>query len=317
MCERYSNHFILSRYQLSKQTFERAGYDAEQGSRYLKRAVELASKARTSHLGSTPNTPIYIALSLGPFGATLSPTQEFSGVYPEPFGTESNSDCSPPFQPSDDLHLVALAQFHFERLWTYCSDEPTWNRIDSIAFETVILVREVLAIRMAYGMLLKRIAQDNLHRTMKPWWISGVFPHQKLRQNPLAVGHFVRAVFSLSDLFPTPSAIGVNCSALEDIQTILEGYRSVAREVVGMTSPSPWLVIYPNGPSSYDPALDSWSKKTVPQRVKWAIGLVEIMKPFLQNLDPFGGVIVGGCCQVGTKELALLRIVLAKEGFVV
>ena len=312
---RCDNHLIVTRYQLSEQTFERAGYDAEQGSHYMKRAVELASKARTSY--GTTDAPTYVALSLGPFGATLSPPQEFSGVYPEPFGPEFNVDCFPPFQPDKDPHLSALAQFHFDRLWTFCSDEPTWNRFDLIAFETFILEREVLAIRMAFGMLFRRIAHDSLHRTMKPWWISGVFPVEKLKQNPLAINHFVQAVFSPSNSFPTPSAIGVNCSALEHLPTILQGYRSAVREVVPTSSSLPWLVIYPNGPSSYDPALGSWSKKTVSQRVQWAIKLVETVKPLLQDLEPFGGLVVGGCCQVGTKELSLLRIVLNKEGMTV
>ncbi|KAF8756958.1 Homocysteine S-methyltransferase [Rhizoctonia solani] len=77
-----------SRYQCAPETFKRAGYTHDQASAITHKAIALAVRAREIYMNITsPDTlKPQIALSLGPFGATLSPAAEFSGIYPPPYG---------------------------------------------------------------------------------------------------------------------------------------------------------------------------------------------------------------------------------------
>ncbi|KAJ6616686.1 hypothetical protein B0H10DRAFT_2036588 [Mycena sp. CBHHK59/15] len=75
------------------------------------------------HNASVP-AHVKIALSLGPFGAGLSPAQEFDGFYPPPYGPSAYSEASlnrNAFAAGEEAQEAeateALARFHFDRLW--------------------------------------------------------------------------------------------------------------------------------------------------------------------------------------------------------
>jgi len=186
---------LISTYQCSSFTFDKAGYSAENAREIMSKCVRLADEARSrfgaerretrsteSAAPEESDTAVKIALSLGPFGAGLSPAQEFVGYYSPPFGprgyTPGGGNCNA-FAKDDegrrkeDEATAALAQFHFERLCVFADDEATWDVLDFIAFETVPLVREIRAIRMA----MANLERNAIKR--KPWWISFVFPEGK------------------------------------------------------------------------------------------------------------------------------------------
>jgi homocysteine S-methyltransferase len=58
-------------------------------------SVRLADLARTRFIeeqgGILTSSDIIIALSLGPYGASLFPAQEFEGFYPPPYGPKAYS----------------------------------------------------------------------------------------------------------------------------------------------------------------------------------------------------------------------------------
>ncbi|KAJ7762510.1 Homocysteine S-methyltransferase [Mycena metata] len=161
---------LTSTYQCSLSTFANAGYSHTDAREIMSKCVQLAAEARSRFNderanSSVPDQPdgeldehaIKIALSLGPFGAGLSPAQEFDGYYPPPFGPRGythGGDNRNAFSKDDqgrkgeEEATAALAQFHLERLRVFADDKAAWDALDFIAFETVPVVREIRAARM-------------------------------------------------------------------------------------------------------------------------------------------------------------------------
>jgi len=210
------------RYQCSRETFEQAGYTPEDGVRIMQRSVKLANDARKAYLaeeeeggGATaPTTPkeIFIALSLGPFGSTINPPQDFDGFYPPPFGPKGPSSLNgantrlfsssnvvetktleeEEEEEEEEKAIEALAEFHLWRLRAVASDPETWNSINYIAFETVPHLRELRAIKAAMarfdaeirtargeessGSLIGARSSRGLLLLLRGWWVSLVFP---------------------------------------------------------------------------------------------------------------------------------------------
>ncbi|GAA5904517.1 hypothetical protein JCM6882_008930 [Rhodosporidiobolus microsporus] len=139
------------------------------------------------------------ALSLGPYGSSLQPGQEYGGLYPAPFGPagasytsttpskpacpEAALDAAPlpldlvrlPAPSAQSEHELHLAAWHLRRLLDFSSsssfDSPS---LALLAFETVPLLAEARAIRRA-------VAAFNAHpshagKRGKAWYISFVFP---------------------------------------------------------------------------------------------------------------------------------------------
>jgi homocysteine S-methyltransferase len=266
-----------------------------------------------------PASAVKIALSLGPFGAGLVPAQEFDGYYPPPFGprgyTSGGENCNA-FERNDggrkneDDATVALAEFHFERLCVFADDEATWAAIDFIAFETVPLLREIYAIRMAMATLEKRRAVRS-----KPWWISFVFPGgafpesmDNAASSKIPVRSVVAAALeipadSVASHLPSPSAIGINCTAMDAIPRILADMEKAVQEFRVHKETRPWLIVYPNGGDVYDPVSQTWVVKD--KGGVWAEELGEMVGK-AQSRGIWSGVVAGGCCRTGPEDIALL-----------
>ena len=106
-----------------------------------------------------------------------------------------------------------------------------------------------------------------------------------------------------------PSGLGINCTEVRFLSTIIEGMSAALRS----HPVQPWLVVYPNGGDIYDiiekkwiPATDSEAKGD-----GWANSVKDVVKSATQEgWGPWGGVIMGGCCRTGPKEIeALTRAV--------
>ncbi|KAE9403108.1 Homocysteine S-methyltransferase [Gymnopus androsaceus JB14] len=284
-----------STYQCSYSTFENAGYSAENARRIICRSVELASQARQIFReeqleNEVPPRDVRIALSLGPFGASLKPAQEFDGFYPPPFGPKASG-----------IH-PRLAQFHFERLLIVFEEEAAWNSIDCLAFETVPLTREIKAIRQAVGLLNDRIAAAestgrSSDSTTKPWWISMVFP---------------------GGIYPETTKDGSSRMSIQDVVSAavqdqslnypleyLPRLVSQLEEALPLNdSPKPWLVLYPNGGDAYDPITQKWVESgTQSSDKKWAKALKASSIPS----DKWAGVILGGCCRTTPAHIQCLK----------
>ncbi|KAJ7502498.1 Homocysteine S-methyltransferase, partial [Mycena galericulata] len=318
---------LTSTYQCSLFTFEKAGYAAADARILMSKCVQLATeaKARFSEERKSPSLerdegPIKIALSLGPFGAGLTPAQEFDGYYPPPYGPRAytpgpgNRNA---FNAKDDggrreeaEATQALARFHFERLCIFADDEATWDALELIAFETVPLVREIRAIRMAMASLEERGVK------IKPWWISFVFPGGVFPETSdegdgdgVRVRSVVAAALGNASLasapryLPSPSALGINCTQMEMIPGILVEMEDAVQEFFVQGQGRPWLVVYPNGGDTYDPISQTWVVQD--KGAIWAEKFAEIVA----KIPPRGvwaGVIAGGCCRTGPEDIGLL-----------
>lgn len=311
------------------------------------KSVKVAVNATTSHYpptGSSRVRPSKIALSLGPFAATLDGVAEFSGVYPPPYGPGPCRSVEPvnstdfgrgPFTMSEESSYIdALSSFHFTRLLIYATNPDIWDAIDLLAFETVPLLLEAIAIRKAMFRLEKLFLetgaslsqQDNWR---KPWYISFVFPGpegQFLQYKPMSESgilakdaellspqDLVQWVFSPADGLNVPGGIGVNCTNIKFIPNIIDGYNQGVQNLGLKNSDAPWLIACPNGGVSFDSKAKIWMQVSPEDQKelenRWAETLAVGVKS-IQETRNFGGLLVGGCCKTTPEHIKLLKLKL-------
>ncbi|KAI0633511.1 Homocysteine S-methyltransferase [Trametes polyzona] len=322
---------LTSTYQCAFNTFERAGYSRDDARRIMLKSVHLATEARRRFLEETaPKTQdtaaaivtqprkVKIALSLGPFGATLSPAQEFDGFYPPPYGPDLSDtaektntfDDTPERRDQERAAIDALADFHYERLSTFAADKETWDAVDLIAFETVPLRREVLAIRKAVARVEaeRNGLQSGGAPRMKPWWISTDYPDGRYPEMKPSGGHLAAADVANAALVRDEGAVvwgfGINCTGLEFLPGLLAEVQPAAKAYLEKHGRRPWLVLYPNRGDIYEPKTQSWITKGG-EGQKWASGLHAVVEENAQS-EVWEGIVVGGCCKTGPEEIALL-----------
>ncbi|KAI9925866.1 hypothetical protein ASPWEDRAFT_42534 [Aspergillus wentii DTO 134E9] len=253
--------------------------------RYMRSAVSLARVA----FGS--DRPARVALSLGPYGATMVPVSaEYSGLYPAGMNGEG-----------------PLREWHTARLGVFAEDKATWEGLEYIAFETVKRADEVRAIRGTMQEVLSIASR-------KPWWICGVFPDEEVKEEDIR--EWVQAAVG-GDVSPRPWGIGVNCSKISNLGRIVDIMQdevtrlSAAGQFVdewSATSGRPWLVLYPDGTRGerYDPVSKEWVKTGDDTQTKpWEHVFCDVVKDIKEG--EWEGVIMGGCCRTGPKEIAALK----------
>jgi len=327
-------------YQIAYETARKAGYSDGEAAKFMRKSVALAVRARDEFYNVDMQTgstrPPLVALSLGPYGATLDTAAEFTGLYPPPYGpviddTESRSRRGPFMSSEEDSYVDALAAFHFSRLLAYASDQQTWDAIDMLAFETVPLVMEAKAIRIAVGRLERwfheNAAEDVKVRQLKPWYISFVFPGpggEFVENNPESRGpessiskaytpfEVAQATLSRSRASGdtvVPSGLGINCTSIEALETILSGYaRAVSK--TSREDGRPWLVMYPNGGIQYDTVAKVWlDGSRGKSSTSWANSLVGHLRrdQMKQQVEAFGGLWLGGCCKTAPSDIGALQ----------
>ncbi|KAF8143355.1 Homocysteine S-methyltransferase [Mycena galopus ATCC 62051] len=309
---------LTSTYQCSLSTFHKAGYSSEDAREIMSKSRFAAERRGCTDSTMPEDSAVKIALSLGPFGAGLSPAQEFDGYYPPPFGprgyTPEGGNCNAftrddEGQRKEEEATAALARFHFERLCVFADDEAVWDTLDFIAFETVPLVREIRAIRMAMADLEKKTVKR------KPWWISFVFLQGNFPETNgdarVPVRSLVNAAIQNpagSGRLPVPSALGINCTEMGVIPGILAEMEAAVLAECPAIEHRPWLVLYPNGGDTYDPVSQTWVVRNTND--VWAEKLGELVAKIQSDSGGHGriwpGVVVGGCCRTGPEDIGSL-----------
>jgi homocysteine S-methyltransferase len=234
-----------------------------------------------------------VALSLGPYGATLDPGAEYSGLY-DPFPAQG------------------LAEWHAQRLAVFSSSDQDecWDEVDIVAFETVPRVDELRAVRRAMA----------LRGRGKRFWVSAVFPGEVesggrfCLPDGSSVGEVVRAMLGDGDEeMAMPWAIGLNCTKIYKVRRIvLEMEEAVAQgpypDKEGLR-----LVLYPDaaGRLVYDTKLGVWVPREevgVGEEGReigtklWAEEMAEIVQEIVAR-GKWAGLLVGGCCMAGVEEI--------------
>jgi homocysteine S-methyltransferase len=185
---------LTASYQVSAMGFREVGLPAQEAAAALRRAVQLAEQARAEYWQTRGRRPVWIAASLGPYGAALHNGAEFHGNY----------DCS----------FSDLVAFHRERLVALAT-----SGADFFALETVPSLQEARAILEA----LQAVPE-------LPAYIS--FTCRDARH--VAHGEELSACALLLDPEPQIIAVGVNCTAPSLIQPLIGELKRVIRKKVAV-----------------------------------------------------------------------------------
>jgi homocysteine S-methyltransferase len=293
----------------------------------MRTAVRLARDAKLRFSSERPDArpeTVQVALSLGPYGATLS-ANEFDGMYPPPYGPplgpggQQRNTFRPGEEALEENSVEALVQFHLERLRVFAADEETWKAIDWVAFETMPLRREMLAVRRAMAVLQSELAARHGGGREKKWWIStvhpsGVFPERSCCGEagcdgcaPVSAVDIVGAMFHPG--LPAPDGIGINCTGVAYLGKLLAETTAAVGEVHDRRKLC--LVLYPNG-MDWDREGQKWISvgSSEDAAAGWASAVAEAVRPYAQG-NIWDGIIVGGCCKSGPGEIAALASAVA------
>jgi homocysteine S-methyltransferase len=175
---------LTASYQVSSEGFQEIGLDAqdaaEAATNALRASVALAEKVRSEYQAGSPRR-IWIAASLGPYGAMLHNGAEYHGNY----------DCS----------FGELVEFHGRRIAVLAQ-----TNADFLAFESIPSLEEAKAILAALqpypdlAAYLSFTCRDGIH---------------------VSHGEAVRGCAELLDKRPQVIGIGVNCTAPELIGSLI------------------------------------------------------------------------------------------------
>ena len=278
----------------------RNGHTLQEATVLMRRAVEIASECIESQVSSpmmrtSPQVRHpQIVLSLSCYGATMTPGQEYTGHYDAPYGPASTSTEA----------LPALVQWHYERLQVFALDPKTWSLISWVAFETVPLLSEAIAIRRSMWKLRQDMrCRQEAH--WPGWWISFVFPDGKLPEAGVDISQIVPATFSSQDGQEIPTGIGINCTKLRYLPALVEGMTSSLSNLLLKGSKVPWLILYPDGGLTYDTNTRTWqSQSNSPSTATdWAKELYAIASSLLESrgTENCWKFILGGCCKAGPE----------------
>ncbi len=234
-----------SSYQASVGGFERAGLGRAEAESLLRRSVRVAREVRDRL--TTPERPLLVAASVGPYGAVLADGSEYRGRY--------------------GLTAARLRDFHLPRLEILADAGP-----DLFAVETLPDLDEA-------AVLVPLLDEIGV-----PAWVSYSCEGTSTR-----AGQPLEEAFAVVASSTAVVAAGVNCCDPDDVLPALE----VARTVTGKPG-----VAYPNSGQGWDSGTHSWSG-TSSFDVTLAPAWVEA-----------GATYVGGCCQVGPRDIAALAALL-------
>ncbi|KAL4758373.1 homocysteine S-methyltransferase family protein [Aspergillus foveolatus] len=290
---------LTATYQSSLEGFARtdASHTINDAENYMRSAIPLVRGAISSSARQRPQ-PCRVALSLGPYGATMSPVAaEYTGAYP-------------PEMDGED----ALRQWHAGRLNVFVDDRESWDQVDFVAFETLVRADEVCAVR---GAMKDVCVGPEIHRRRKPWWICGVFPAEEVDETQ--VRQWVDAAVGQRPGLPRPWGIGLNCTRIENVARIVAIMRDELHCLLSRgkedgfvdewdaASGKPWLVLYPDGTKGekYDPATKTWVARETVVRCPWDESFWDVVQA--QSEGDWEGIIVGGCCRAGPADIAALR----------
>jgi homocysteine S-methyltransferase len=274
---------LTATYQASYSGFAQSGASRSQAQKAMRRAVVIACNSFSGdsrgydwgrYLPISRIGKGKVALSLGAYGATMVPSQEYSGKYDEehvtveqlrewhkeridvfrPFGFYDTDSISRRPGVREDVEL-------FQR-------EDCWDNIDFVAFETLPLLREIVAVReaMKYVWNTTRVGYDSeVGDSEKGFWISCVFPGEgNTLPDGSSVKDVVGAMLEEKEGAARPMGVGINCTKIVKLESLIEEFESAIRDLVETESLEEpvSLVVYPDGTNGevYNTTTKEWEK---------------------------------------------------------
>lgn len=179
---------ISASYQVSYEGCSALGLHADETTALLRRSVELAKSARTRYHEDHPSDrrQLFVAASVGPFGAILHDGAEYRGDY--------------------GLSVEELVLFHARRFEVLVS-----SGADFLACETIPTLDEARALVI----LLEQYPA-------MPAWISFTSPDGELTSRGESLAECARML----DRVPNVFAIGVNCVKPEIVGAAIRAFRA-------------------------------------------------------------------------------------------
>nr|WOD45991.1 AdoMet-homocysteine methyltransferase [Trichoderma atroviride] len=239
-----------------------SGIDASQVPRFLETAVKIAEDAKQPTCA--------IALSVGPYGACMIPSQEYSGKYDAAHDSED-----------------ALLAWHRERLEVFGAIKDIKQRVQYIALETVPRLDEVISMRRALS------AVPGLFPGL-PFWISCLFPNEDENiPDGSSPEDVLRAMLDPSLAAAVPWGVGINCTK-EGVITgwpALVLYPDGTNGEVYNTTTKQWEL--PKGAARED-------------RIPWEKQLTEAVRA-TEKRGKWPQIIVGGCCMASPSDIKRLH----------
>lgn len=286
---------LTATYQVSADGFARSG--VADPARHLETAVRTAERA----VASAPATAAVLALSLGPYGACMVPSQEYSGRY-------------------DAAHdsRAALRAWHLDRLRLFAPVDGLPRRVAYIALETVPRVDEIEAVRQAAA-----ACSSPAFAAAIPFWISCLYPSGETLPDGATPEDAVRAMLDPA-IAPSavPWGVGINCTKIDRVDALVRRYEAavVAMQRQGLVGEWPALVLYPDGTNGqvYNTATQKWERGgsldgEEAERVPWERQLADVVES-AEARGLWRQIVVGGCCMASCDDIARLRDLLVQRG---
>ena len=178
-------------YQASPLGFAKKGISLDESIKLIKKSVELAQQAKEQYLTQIgKNKPLFIAGSVGPYGAYLADGSEYTGNY----------------QLSEDKFI----EFHQIRIQALID-----AKADILACETLPNFAEIKA-------LVKVLKQ---YPTMTAW-----FSFTLKDANHLSDGSPLKEVIDYLNNVDQVVSVGINCIALEEVTAALTVLQTLTRK---------------------------------------------------------------------------------------
>lgn len=275
---------LTATYQLSLEIFEeeKLGQGTIDLSATLDDAVRIAEEAKRQHA--------QVALSIGPYGATMRPSQEYSGNY----GPDMND-------------VESLRRWHQARLKSFVASVVNFRRrVAFVALETIPRVDEIKALRLAMA--------SSSDLSSSRFWISCLFPGEDgLLPDGTPAEDAVRAMFDPEIAGPVPWAVGINCTKVWKLGSLLRQYESaIARMLAeGKIDTWPTLVLYPDGTNGevYNTVSKQWvlpDGVQIDSQSSWEEQLASVVRE-TQKRGNWPTIVVGGCCMASAEHIKRLR----------
>lgn len=258
------------------------GIDASQVPQFLETAVKVAEDAKQPACA--------IALSVGPYGACMIPSQEYSGKYD---AAHDSGD--------------ALLAWHHERLEVFGAIQDIKQRVQYIALETVPRLDEVISMRRALS------AVPNLFPGL-PFWISCLFPNEDEKiPDGSSLEDVLRAMLDPSLAKAVPWGVGINCTKVWKLDSLLRRYEAAIKSLLqeGVITDWPALVLYPDGTNGevYNTTTKQWELPEGAERedrIPWEKQLTDTVRA-TEERGKWSQIIVGGCCKASPSDIKRLH----------
>lgn len=242
---------ITASYQATIEGYQERGLTESQAIALITKSVELATQARDEFWGAAADRSDrpkpLVAASVGPYGAFLSDGSEYRGGYA--IGEEQ------------------LATFHRERIRVLVEAGA-----DILACETLPCLAEAKAIVS----VLEEFPQ-----------VSAWFTFSAKDEFHISDGERIADCAKWLEQQPQVAAIGINCTAPQFIESLIQEVKSASSKPV---------IVYPNSGATYDPISKTWSEE--PSAGAFSANSKAWHKA--------GADIIGGCCSTTPDDIAAI-----------